>query len=96
MYLIIAALTLITFHVTTDVKVIKGWLAVTAAVDVLYIYSFYLGMGGWKGFGDVRAWSGGESTNVGATAFMIVAKVMTFLEIFGEIGGRKRVEKRKN
>ncbi|MCJ1242474.1 hypothetical protein MMC14_010482, partial [Varicellaria rhodocarpa] len=55
MYLIIAALTLITFHVTIDAQVVKGWLATTAAIDVLYIYSFHLGMGDWKEFGDVRA-----------------------------------------
>ena len=33
---------------------------------------------------------------MGATTFMILAKMLTFLEVFGDIGGRKRAARKKD
>ena len=87
---------MITFHVTTDVKAVKGWLLATAVLDGLHLYSFYLGMGGWEGFSDVGAWSGGELMNVGGGAFMVVTKFLTLLGVFGKIPGGEEMARKRN
>ena len=63
-HLALAGLTLLTCHVTTDPKVVKGWLFVTGSVEMVYMYGLCQGMGGWTGFKDVGAWSGSDWVNV--------------------------------
>ena len=83
----LAGLTVIACHMTTDPKVIKGWLIVTGSVETIYMYGIYQGMGGWTGFKNVGAWSGSDWVNVVGGAFMGMNKMATLMEVFGKIGG---------
>ncbi|KAK2031242.1 hypothetical protein LX32DRAFT_650894 [Colletotrichum zoysiae] len=93
LYLLLAMIGLAVLNLTSEVKVVRGYLVALWVADIGHIYACYHVLG-LDRFLDVAHWNAMTWGNVGATAFLCLTRTAYLLGLFGpDVSAMKKAKK---